>query len=239
MFNIKKGFTLIELLVVIAIIAILAAILFPVFAQAREKARQTSCLSNMKQIATAIQLYADDHHETMPCSRIAGYYGWQSNWGIYNYVKSDRVFICPSSYAQMDGADISAPNSNYGGNYGANSDVMGDGAGVKLARIKSPSNMVAVYEASYYIMDPTAVVWNGLYSCWLPGAGLTGAEPSTHSSSPLASKSGDIYSDFMNGRHNEGINIAYCDGHAAFEKSVTVYGWAQLGSKNPFKKATW
>ncbi|MBQ0106006.1 MAG: prepilin-type N-terminal cleavage/methylation domain-containing protein, partial [Armatimonadetes bacterium] len=66
MFRIKKGFTLIELLVVIAIIAILAAILFPVFAQAREKARQTGCLSNMKNIGTAIMLYTDDNHETFP-----------------------------------------------------------------------------------------------------------------------------------------------------------------------------
>ena len=63
----KKGFTLIELLVVIAIIAILAAILFPVFAQAREKARQTSCLSNLKQMGTSLQLYVDDFDETLPC----------------------------------------------------------------------------------------------------------------------------------------------------------------------------
>ena len=64
--KIFKGFTLIELLVVIAIIAILAAILFPVFAQAREKARQTSCLSNCKQIGTALPLYVDDYDETYP-----------------------------------------------------------------------------------------------------------------------------------------------------------------------------
>ena len=62
----KKGFTLIELLVVIAIIAILAAILFPVFAQAREKARQTQCLSNCKQLGTGLQLYVDDYDETLP-----------------------------------------------------------------------------------------------------------------------------------------------------------------------------
>ncbi len=61
----RKGFTLIELLVVIAIIAILAAILFPVFAQAREKARQASCLSNLKQIGTATQMYAQDYDERM------------------------------------------------------------------------------------------------------------------------------------------------------------------------------
>ncbi|HEY3418222.1 MAG TPA: prepilin-type N-terminal cleavage/methylation domain-containing protein, partial [Armatimonadota bacterium] len=62
----RRGFTLIELLVVIAIIAILAAILFPVFAKAREKARQTSCMNNQKQIATGILMFAQDHDETMP-----------------------------------------------------------------------------------------------------------------------------------------------------------------------------
>src|SRR5687768_4984553 len=62
----KRGFTLIELLVVIAIIAILAAILFPVFAQAREKARQTACLSNCKQMGTGAMLYAQDYDEIMP-----------------------------------------------------------------------------------------------------------------------------------------------------------------------------
>src|SRR5438132_5762988 len=62
----NTGFTLIELLVVIAIIAVLAAILFPVFARAREKARQTSCLSNQKQIAMAVLMYIDDYDETFP-----------------------------------------------------------------------------------------------------------------------------------------------------------------------------
>jgi prepilin-type N-terminal cleavage/methylation domain-containing protein len=64
----RTGFTLIELLVVIAIIAILAAILFPVFAQAREKARQSGCLSNLKQIGTALMMYTQDYDEAFPCT---------------------------------------------------------------------------------------------------------------------------------------------------------------------------
>lgn len=68
----KKGFTLIELLVVIAIIAILAAILFPVFAKAREKARQTTCTNNTKQIGTGLMQYAQDNDETLP----------YLNWGV-------------------------------------------------------------------------------------------------------------------------------------------------------------
>ena len=96
----KKHFTLIELLVVIAIIAILAAILFPVFAQAREKARQASCLSNMKQIATAIQLYTDDNHETLPMVR-NGYCMWQQS--LMFYIKNGAIFYCPSGITSLRG----------------------------------------------------------------------------------------------------------------------------------------
>ena len=90
----RRGFTLIELLVVIAIIAILAAILFPVFARAREKARQTSCLSNEKQISLGIMMYAQDYDETLPGSIIppARWYG-----AIVPYVKNAQIFICPSA----------------------------------------------------------------------------------------------------------------------------------------------
>jgi prepilin-type N-terminal cleavage/methylation domain-containing protein/prepilin-type processing-associated H-X9-DG protein len=92
-----QGFTLIELLVVIAIICLLAAILFPVFARARENARRTSCQSNMKQIGLGIAQYIQDYDERMPLNNYdegGVRYTWHSF--IYPYVKSTQVYVCPS-----------------------------------------------------------------------------------------------------------------------------------------------
>jgi len=94
----QKGFTLIELLVVIAIIAILAAILFPVFAKVREKARQTSCLSNEKQIGLGLIQYVQDNDETYPCAVDIWGEGWAGK--VYPYVKSTGVFGCPDDSTQ-------------------------------------------------------------------------------------------------------------------------------------------
>jgi len=104
----KDGFTLIELLVVIAIIAILAAILFPVFAKARAKARQTACLSNMKQLGLALVQYTSDYDEAMPYAQlfldIPGDGGNPPGWSftdwrqlIYPYVKSMDAYVCPDN----------------------------------------------------------------------------------------------------------------------------------------------
>jgi len=102
----RRGFTLIELLVVIAIIAILAAILFPVFARARAKARQTQCLSNVKQIDLALMMYAQDYDETYPrVNHTTGYDWWQP---LYPYVKNSQMFRTPAYRAAA-----SEPQTDY------------------------------------------------------------------------------------------------------------------------------
>jgi prepilin-type N-terminal cleavage/methylation domain-containing protein len=114
----RSGFTLIELLVVIAIIAILAAILFPVFAKARERARTTSCLSNMKQLGTAFRMYMDDNEDTLPgaapfdSSYRKGHWVEMTQWGgpatvnapmrpedgaLWPYVRTAAAYLCPSA----------------------------------------------------------------------------------------------------------------------------------------------
>lgn len=98
--RLRKGFTLIELLVVIAIIAILAAILFPVFAQAREAARKSTCQSNLKQIGNGLMMYVQDFDERYPIVRggnTAAFADWRGL--LYTYTKNTKIFICPSNNA--------------------------------------------------------------------------------------------------------------------------------------------
>jgi len=113
----KRGFTLIELLVVIAIIAILAAILFPVFAQARESARKIACLSNSKQLGTSMMMYVQDNDESFPMAN--HWYAYPtvvSAWGftvftwadaVYPYVKTYQLYACPSR--SREGVGTAAP----------------------------------------------------------------------------------------------------------------------------------
>jgi prepilin-type N-terminal cleavage/methylation domain-containing protein/prepilin-type processing-associated H-X9-DG protein len=149
----RRGFTLIELLVVIAIIAILAAILFPVFAKARDKARQTSCLSNMKQLGLATMMYVQDYDERMPDLRpsngVAGMArpgpnGTCNYWCdvIQPYVKNWQLFICPTGGGS--GYQGSWNNENLRKDYAMNA-FMG---GVRIAMIKTPADCILYLESS-------------------------------------------------------------------------------------------
>jgi len=109
----RQGFTLIELLVVIAIIAILAAILFPVFSRARENARRTSCLSNLKQVGIAMMQYlqdSDEHYTMSEHDDPATLYPWFQP--LQPYIKSSQVFVCPSM-PQEDPANRPDPHTDY------------------------------------------------------------------------------------------------------------------------------
>jgi prepilin-type N-terminal cleavage/methylation domain-containing protein/prepilin-type processing-associated H-X9-DG protein len=201
------GFTLIELLVVIAIIAILAAILFPVFAQAREKARQISCLSNMKQVGLALHLYAQDYDETLPPSADS-----QINFGdpiVYNqkpnflgslipYLKSRNVLHCATAVYNVPYApNLQRPTELSDTNYLGNGVVMGR----SLAIIPNPADIIYLYEHTWRVnhahLRPASLDKGKTYQAW-------------HYISPV----GEGYSNL----HMEGGNLVFADGHAKYRK---------------------
>lgn len=186
--QLKRGFTLIELLVVIAVISILAAILFPVFARARENARRTSCASNMKQLALGVLQYTQDYDERMPIpyraktgdeSPLAFYragsdYFSQFTWvdGIDPYIRNSQVFKCPSDSIKLTGSY--AADGTYGAvSYGMNNYLNGKvtvsngpritdnynySGSQPLANIVSPSHKIMLGEVYKGSNYPTPIL---------------------------------------------------------------------------------
>ncbi len=152
--TVHRGFTLIELLVVIAIIAILAAILFPVFAKAREKARQSSCLSNVRQLAVAVLMYAEDYSGTLPVAVACKpdfSYCWATMELLEPYVNNRQIWLCPDD---PEGAiDLSAFPGLHRYSYGWNKAVFAykvpglpQGDVLSLTAIPRPTETTAFWD---------------------------------------------------------------------------------------------
>lgn len=223
----RSGFTLIELLVVIAIIAILAAILFPVFAQAREKARSVSCLSNAKQLGTALVMYLQDYDERIlpryqACPSTGPVNSAQKLWTgtLMPYIKNQQIFICPSAQNtnfadQWTPWDASIPATNNRGrlSVGYNQTISGwyyttaDGCGdmilPSLPQIQYPAKNVMFADSVSGDVD-------GGYRGYLMG--------NTGLNVPFNSTTGGS----IGARHNEGTNLTFFDGHAKWYKGTAL-----------------
>lgn len=211
----RTGFTLIELLVVIAIIAVLAAILFPVFARARENGRRASCQSNLKQVGLGLLQYAQDYDEKLARawygvgnggSNSTDKYKWMD--AIFPYVKSEQVFNCPShSFTAPGGAFKLRSGTNYG-SYAINASYWGDGDFEQSPAGELNTSLTA-------IQDPAGCIWIGDSSAHFEFAWENKADQP-----PVATDaSGSRYPDYLIQRHLDTIPVLFCDGHV---KSVRL-----------------
>lgn len=245
----NRAFTLIELLVVIAIIAILAAILFPVFAQAREKARQTSCLSNLKQIGTATMMYVQDYDETLYGSYMPNNFGadgrdnghWPFRLDPYvkNGIGSDwakstsgsSVYMCPSASRYAGTILTYSMSSHIGPVNWATSTI-------------SPTALASFTHVSETILigDGTMVQsWGnpGAQFNWWPGQyngkdfAVTDTDWAKIDKDPATSA--DVALQQVRYRHSLMANFAFADGHAKAVRRGAIkvpYNWSVTGQDN-------
>ncbi len=231
----RNGFTLIELLVVIAIILILAAILFPVFARARENARRTSCLSNFKQIGMGIMQYTQDHDEKFPNNwdktalqtdtSMPGYKfividgsgspsGRYPTWMdfIYPYAKSLQIFDCPS----VPVANRDRPSYGYSGCFGGRNkssydNRLSDTAPISLATVTRPAEVYVVFE------------FNSYYSYYAGPYDV--GDKARHA---LAAN------NFLVAPHLSGGSAAFADGHVKWMPRAKMQAWPSVNTScNP------
>jgi len=246
----QRAFTLIELLVVIAIIAILAAILFPVFAQARDKARQSACLSNAKQIGLAVTMYTNDYDETFYWQKDwaevaqlgAGF--WGTSYASYvrwpfahaPYIKNTDVYKCPSDKGTPAARNVAKAPGGGGASpwfisYGPNLMIMTGYSKTDkptpLAAISRPSEKIALAEATFGY--GCCESWNVEY---FRGANYSGGENGwdfgTYRKNVGGARAKNITDAQMSKvtRHALGNTAIFCDGHAKWLR------WNQVGDSN-------
>jgi prepilin-type N-terminal cleavage/methylation domain-containing protein len=208
----RRGFTLIELLVVIAIIAILAAILFPVFAQAREKARQTACLSNMRQMGLGVAMYAQDYEERLPLAATlvppASYLNWHHL--VEPYVRNRQIWVCPSTDLPIK--DI------FGGlvcHYGWNAYYLNQG--VDPTNVFSLNNAPGIALAA--VQEPARTL------LLADTRGIVGKQPANHLSTYVLPPS-QLDADFWgrpDARHSGGLIVGLLDSHVKWFRPGGFY----------------
>jgi prepilin-type N-terminal cleavage/methylation domain-containing protein/prepilin-type processing-associated H-X9-DG protein len=210
-----QAFTLIELLVVIAIIAILASILFPVFARARDNARRAACISNMKQIGLGVMQYTQDYDEKLPRSLADGPPPSGNRapydtvfYQIEPYTKSAQVFKCPS-----DSLSPTAAPSSYGYNYV----YLGHGDNVAPSQLCS---LASIAESARTVMmtEKTANYADWVYRPW--SWELHGGPTWANTTDPETGKQNKT--GCVNARHMDGTVVAWADGHAKWSKTEAL-----------------
>ena len=231
----SKGFTLIELLVVIAIIAILAAILFPVFSSAKEKARSSQCINNMNQMGKAMRMYLDNHNSTYPgavplgayqSATVYGYYfhgtdpsakpsgslfNIYEKGGLWPYISGKGVYVCPSDYNQYCQRTSGGVNTNtktsrpFGLSYSMNLHLTNTGIWGRFLK-----------DTDVRVPSKTVLFIDEGVGCWHGG-----------SLQPLCDGHFGPNIDWPSKIHYDGTNYTFCDGHAEWVK-MSLDGYGEL-----------